>query len=62
MDLTATDRPDVMSTAGDTSLPPYLRPYAEELDRWHDEVRLARSRAVAERPVPGYDQANASIT
>ncbi len=60
MDLT-TDRPDVMSTAADTSLPPYLRPYAEELDRWHVEVLLARTRRDAGRAAPRYDQPSASI-
>jgi hypothetical protein len=61
MDLT-TDRPDVTSTLGDTSLPTYLRPYAEELDRWHVEVLLARTRRAAGRSAPRYDdQPNASI-
>jgi hypothetical protein len=41
------DRPHVTGTGGDTRLPPYLRPYAEELDRWHDEVVLARAAHVA---------------
>ena len=60
MELTK-DRLDVTSTAGDASLPPYLRRYAEELDRWHVEVVLARTRADAGRSAPRYDQANASI-
>ena len=62
MDLT-TDRPDVMSgVRTDTSLPTYLRPYAEELDRWHVEVLLARTRRAAGRSAPRYDdQPNASI-
>lgn len=71
MDLT-TDRRDVMSSVGtegelrraqpNTSLPAYLRPYAEELDRWHVEVLLARTRRAAGRSAPRYDdQPNASI-
>jgi hypothetical protein len=60
MDLTK-DRPDVTGTR-DTSLPSHLRPYAEELDRWHVEVLLARTRRAAGRSAPRYDdQPNASI-
>jgi hypothetical protein len=59
MDLT-TDRHDGMTAAGDSTLPAYLRPYAEELDRWHVEVLLARTRHEAGRSAP-YDQAKASI-
>lgn len=60
MELTKA-QPGVMTAGGDATLPTYLRPYAEELDRWHVEVLLARTRHAAGRSAPVYDQPNASI-